>query len=366
VAVTITKVPSSGRELAGEVEHHPGLRVYRRVGLDAVAGQIAAGRLQDVAARVLAGEVVIQRDEVLGWHGIVPDQEHLLERWMGDAAAEVWPAMQGPGLPEIFPSHDDLPAWSLSTSKGDPMGYDALFRGVPGALRSALPGQVGLAVARRLGVPVVLSCPVAAACSTGLYALLEVADAIEDRRAAQGLAGTADGALPPWLFAGFSAMGVLCGEHQPGTSVAGGPSMKGSGFAPAAGAAVVGLSDRLLVDGWRLLAGVRLGDAGHETHFVDPRTLATALAGLWAVAPEPEAIVCHATGTLAGDAYERGVLDVGPWREVPRWCFKPRIGHTLGASGLVELAIAMAAPVRRIWKLGLGFGGHLAAVALER
>jgi len=32
----------------------------------------------------------------------------------------------------------------------------------------------------------------------------------------------------------------------------------------------------------------------------------------------------------------------------------------------VELAVAMQGSARRIWKLGLGFGGHLAAVAVGR
>jgi 3-oxoacyl-(acyl-carrier-protein) synthase len=46
---------------------------------------------------------------------------------------------------------------------------------------------------------------------------------------------------------------------------------------------------------------------------------------------------------------------------------KPAIGHTLGASGLVELAAAMHDPAaHRIWKLGMGFGGHLACVAVAR
>jgi 3-oxoacyl-(acyl-carrier-protein) synthase len=45
---------------------------------------------------------------------------------------------------------------------------------------------------------------------------------------------------------------------------------------------------------------------------------------------------------------------------------KPVIGHCLGASGAVELAVALEAPVKRLWKVSLGFGGHLAAVAVAR
>ena len=111
---------------------------------------------------------------------------------------------------------------------------------------------------------------------------------------------------------------------------------------------------------------MRLGDAGHETHFTDPRTLTYALDALWAAVPHPDLIITHGTGTAAGDAYEARGLDAGPWRQCERVSMKPIIGHCLGASGAVELASACHAPVQRLWKLSLGFGGHLAAVALVR
>jgi 3-oxoacyl-[acyl-carrier-protein] synthase-1 len=132
----------------------------------------------------------------------------------------------------------------------------------------------------------------------------------------------------------------------------------------AAGAGVIALVRGAAA--WRLVAGVRLGDAGHETHFVHPQTLTTALIALWEVQPEPDLIVTHLTGTALGDAYELAGLDAGPWRHVPRLVLKPLIGHTLGASGAVELALALNSPARRMWKLSLGFGGHLAAVAVAR
>jgi 3-oxoacyl-(acyl-carrier-protein) synthase len=77
-------------------------------------------------------------------------------------------------------------------------------------------------------------------------------------------------------------------------------------------------------------------------------------------------IVVHGTGTVAGDRYEKDGLDRGPWSQIPRIACKPLWGHALGASGAVELAAALEAPVNRLWKLSLGFGGHLAALALER
>ena len=289
----------------------------------------------------------------LGWGAPLPGPA---ETWLTEAvlAAAVAPWASIADLP-------GLPAWSVCTSKGDPMGLDP-FRQRPDLLVPSFPGALGGHLARHLGLGVHLSCPVVAACSTGLYALLAVADAIAQGRASRGLAGAADGALPPWLRAGFANLGVLAEAAPPDSTVAGGAAS--TGFAPVPGAGLVALADR--PGPWRLVAGVRLGDARHETHFSDPATLATALAALWEALPAPDLIVTHATGTAAGDRYEKAGLDLGPWRAAPRLACKPVWGHALGASGAVELAAALEAPVQRLWKLSLGFGGHLAAVALER
>jgi 3-oxoacyl-(acyl-carrier-protein) synthase len=211
-----------------------------------------------------------------------------------------------------------------------------------------------MTLARRLGIRQLLPVPIAAACSTGLYALLAAADLLEAETTTHGLAGASDACLTPLMLAGFAAMGVLCGEHAPG---------QGHGFAPAEGAGFAALSN---LGPWRLLAGVRLGDASHETQFRDPQTLESCLAALWQVLPNPQLIVVHGTGTAIGDTYEQRGLAAGPWSAAARLHCKPVIGHCLGASGLTELVLALEAPVERLWKISLGFGGHLAAVAVAR
>jgi hypothetical protein len=261
-----------------------------------------------------------------------------------EAAAAPWRAI-----------HDQpgLVACGLATSKGDPWAFTPLHAATAG------PGHVGAAVARQLQLGVHVPCAVAAACSTGLYSLLAGADWIANGSCSRALVGAVDGSLPDWLQAGFARMGVLCTDGDPRAGEGG-----SSGFVTAAGAGVIALVRGAAA--WRLVAGVRLGDAGHETHFVHPQTLTTALTALWEVQPEPDLIVTHLTGTALGDAYELAGLDAGPWRHVPRLVLKPLIGHTLGASGAVELALALHSPARRMWKLSLGFGGHLAAVAVAR
>lgn len=284
------------------------------------------------------------------WHGLLPEgiaPADSLHALLHAATVHPWAAVAG-GC--------GLPAWGLSTSKGDPWAF------TPAAAATAGPGHLGARIARDLGIGVYVPCATAAACSTGLYSLLACADRIADGTCDRGVAGAADGALPDWLEAGFARLGVLCGSTAP-TAFTG----AGTGFAPAAGAGAIALARASGIAGtWQLRAGVRLGDAGHETHFVDPWTLTSALEALWAALPHPDLIVAHATGTTLGDAYEQAGLDAGPWRDCPRLVLKPLIGHTLGASGAVELAIALEAPVQRLWKLSLGFGGHLAGVAVER
>jgi hypothetical protein len=249
-------------------------------------------------------------------------------------------------------------AVAFGDPKGDCPRWQAWLAGdARGDFAGMWAGGVEARLARALGVPASRwPCPVAAACSTGLIAVLAAADLIERGACVAGLAGAADAGLTPLVVAGFSALGVLCGETRPDGA--------GSGFAPAEGAGAVGLV-RGDAGAWRLRAGFRAADASHPTRCADVGVLVAGLAGLWRCGA-PDAIVVHGTGTAAGEAYERAALDAGPWREVPRVACKAVLGHHLGASAAVELAVALEIPVRRVWKISQGFGGHVAGVALER
>lgn len=325
---------------------------YRRVALTGWDCHLAVGDAAAAWQAVAAGRSSLVR-EGSGWGApLAGPAVDWLEDATRAAARRPWASIADRSGPI---------AWSVCTSKGDPMGLDP-NRKRPDLLVRSFPGALGGHLARHLGLGIHLPLPVVAACSTGPYAVLAVADAIEQGRATRGLAGAADGALPPWLRAGFANLGVLAGAMEPATTVAGGATS--TGFAPVPGAGLIALADT--PGPWRLVAGVRLGDAGHETHFTDPRTLTAALEALWSVLPDPAMIVVHGTGTVAGDRYEKEGLDRGPWNQIPRIACKPLWGHALGASGAVELAASLEAPVDRLWKLSLGFGGHLAALALER
>lgn len=327
-----------------------GMRRYERVALVAWDCLSVAGDASAAWAACVAATDVLQCDQQLGWHGrvaLTAGPGRML-RLAAVAARRPWQAIATLG--------GDL-ALGMSTSKGDPELLERILHGEHHLLVAALPGQLTPQLAGILGCGPYQSAAVAAACSTGLYAMLECADRIEEGRCARALAGAADLSLTPLLTAGFRALGVLCGQRRPQAFAS------PTGFAPAEGAGVIALAHE---GPWRLVASVRLGDARHETEFRDPATLQRALSGLWQAAPAPELIITHGTGTANGDAYERRGLDDGPWATTPRLHCKPVLGHCLGASAAVELAAGLEAPVKRLWKLGLGFGGHLAAIAVER
>ncbi len=311
---------------------------YQRVSIRAWSAISAAGDSQSTWRAVENRRRALTCDPTWGWQGTCgADQETL-----GLLAAQAVPLPRG------------RLAVGIGTSKGALAQHAA--SGMP-IWTAAFPGAVSMRIAWRLQLGEHQPCACAAACSTGLACLLAGADLIERGQADAALVGATEASLTPLVMAGFRNAGVLCGMTPPQAFAA------PTGFAPAEGAAAFALCS----DGpWRLVAGVRLGDAGHETQFTDPRTLTTALCALWQALPEPDLIACHATGTAAGDAYEQAGLDHGPWSSIPRWCAKPYIGHALGASGAVELAAVLHSGAKRLWKLSLGFGGHLVAIAIQR
>lgn len=323
---------------------------YQAVAVAAWDCLVGAGDARAAWVACTNGTPHLRHSPEIGWHGVVDDAgDHgRLQTIAIRAARPPWRAVQ---------HFSGMPAFIVGTSKGDPRLFTEALSGRPGALIEAIPGMLGGHVAAALGIGTHLGAAPSAACSTGLYAVLAAADLIEAGTCSHALAGAADCALEPWLIAGFRALGVLTGDVPPQAfSVA-------TGFAPAEGAGFLALAG---AGPWRLLGGVRLGDASHPTRCEDPATLGGCLQALWDILPEPDLIVTHGTGTLSGDAYESAGLNQGPWRTATRMNMKPVIGHCLGASGAVELAVALEAPVKRLWKVSLGFGGHLAAVAVAR
>jgi len=330
---------------------HGAAVVYTRVAITDWSARSAAGDAGETWTAVAAGRSALVEDPDLGPCGRAVPADLAGPQRMDRLIADTCSGDLLAGLGER-----GLPAIAFSASKGDTGAW--LPPNPPQAIWQRGPGQQAAAVVRRAGLRSYLDLQPVAACSTGLYAVLAAADALEYGRAQRALAGAADASLQDLLVAGFRSLGVL--PRDPGGA--------GPGFAIGEGCGALRLEadPRPAAGTWRLTAGVRLGDASHETRCADPAVLEACLAALWHSAPEPELIVLHGTGTRAGDAYEHGGLDRGPWQHCPRVACKPVIGHCLGASATVELAAALEADAARLWKLSLGFGGHVAGVALER
>jgi hypothetical protein len=187
--------------------------------------------------------------EVAAGHSVPVSEEGDLFTLLADAGRKPW---------KILQAYPGPLAWGVATSKGDPWAF------TPAQAATAGPGHLGARLARSFGIGIHVPCATAAACSTGLYSLLACADRLADGTCSRAMAGAADGLLPPWLHAGFAQLGVLA---------TGTPSAfdgRGTGFVPAPGAGMLALVRGAAP--WRLVAGVRIGDAGHETHFIDPGT----------------------------------------------------------------------------------------------
>jgi hypothetical protein len=344
----IVLVPSLSIMIGLRVPDLP-LHRYARVALARWSASSSAGGAA-ASWEALAGErCCLEHDPHWGYLGRCHSAcaGDLLAAARSEASAP-WQSIAGTG---------GLPAWSISSSKGSLGDLQ-----VPGRMLLGLPGMMGPRLAQELRVPSYVPCPVAAACASGLYGLLAVADTIERGQCSHGLAGAIDCNLTPLVLAGFASLGVSCGEHRP-QSLLCSPTAPCRGFAPAEGLAFAALASE---GPWRLLAGLRISDGRTATRGEDPAVLAECLAVMWQQLPHPQAILCHATGTAAGDAYELAAVESGAWGALPRLVYKPWIGHSLGASGLVELAATCSSPLASFWQISLGFGGHVAVVALER
>lgn len=243
----------------------------------------------------------------------------------------------------------------------------------------------------------------AAACATGLHSVILGAELIRDGVADVVLAGSAECTRNPLPLAGFYNMGALSSElcrpfHR-----------DRSGFNAGEGAAVFVLesSEHAVARRARVLGILSGWDYRSEAYHVtaiEPgagtaetavrRTLAKAG---WR-AHEVDYINAHGTGTPLNDKAESEMIErifgnPTPWVS----SLKGHVGHLLGASASVELALTLIAldqgyipptarldcpdpafrvrfvppgglkqHIQRFLKFSLGFGGHVAIVAIER
>lgn len=246
-------------------------------------------------------------------------------------------------------------------------------------------------------------CPVAA-CATGTVAVIRAAELIRTGECSVVIAGSADASLHPAVIAAFHRLGVLAtGENA--ARLCRPFDAARTGFVPGEGAGALilesaeharsrGAEPSVLVRG-----GILLTDPTGITQVDDSgEVVAEALTRVSRAVPGY--VNVHGTGTEQNDTAETSGMRMA-WKAAthfPLWSgFKGALGHTLGAAGSLETALTVLAlqtgyypgttglevaaegspsgcitdrvlntSVSTATKLSLGFGGHVAALALER
>ncbi len=291
------------------------------------------------------------------------------------------------------------------------------WSGASGELRSAAgewlwasPSTPAAVVAAVLGLQQAAVCPVAA-CATGLASVAYGAELVGRGECDVAVVGSSDVSLHPLLLAGYRRMGVLArGFNDPAEAVR--PfDCRRNGFLVGEGAAVLVLES--LEQAVKRDARIYAEWVGHGW--------TTDCSGLVSLDSNPEPLVylvqrlleqngvepsqlgllnLHGTATVQNDRYEAVALQQVLGNAVNHsWAFaaKGALGHLLGATGSVELALtalalheqvvpptvnlseqdevchlrfatdsAQPARFRYALKLSLGFGGHLMAALLRR
>jgi 3-oxoacyl-[acyl-carrier-protein] synthase II len=251
---------------------------------------------------------------------------------------------------------------------------------------------------------------VVAACASGTQAIGEAARAVRDDLADVVLAGGTEAWVTEIGLISFAVLGALS-KWEGDPAAASRPFDKDrSGFVPAEGAAVLVIEERgaALGRGAEILAEVSgYASTNDAYHLVAPdpqghgaaECIRLAMVDAQVSAHQIDYVNAHGTGTIRGDVSETRALRLGLGEEatrVPISATKSMIGHSMGASGALEVIACVEtlrsgqihptinldtpdaecdldyvphqprkATVRTVLKNSFGFGGHNACLVLS-
>lgn len=338
---------------------------------------------------------------------------HLLDPFIQYAVAAAGEAIQMAGFE---PEHADLfrIAISVSSSKGGVHTIDRFkerFVKHPSAILGAriyantVPNFGAQWIARRWKIQGPAKCFVAA-CATGTVAVTEGARMVSDGTADYCVAGASDASVVPVLLAAYRNMKALSRQERMRPF-----DKRRDGFMVGEGAGIVFLEtlESAKARGAKIfgeiLGGAYGSDATDALHFNRAgdglaRALGKALADQKMEVEDIDYINLHGTATVLGDLYETEQIKKAFGRKafrVPMSSIKGATGHMLGASGAVEVIAtllamqeslipptlglempdpacdldytpltARAAKIDRAISLSMGFGGHIAVLALGK
>ncbi len=238
------------------------------------------------------------------------------------------------------------------------------------------PAAVGDVIARHFGFAPGTHTSVAA-CASGLHALHRARMQLQSGECRRAIVLAADASLHPLLEGSFDRLGLLAPRDSSGARWCEPFSAAGAGFFLSEAAAALAISADPPAHGPHIMIEQTwLGaDAGHLLA-IDSRT-ASLHEGLNICCNQKhiDFIHAHATGT-AHDAYEQAAIrDCAPGAD----CFSSKywLGHSLGAAGMVSLALSALCHSRgrtltgqslpnhsRSATIAQGFGGHIGIATL--
>lgn len=340
-------------------------------------------------------------------HGV-----HILDPFIQYAVASAGEALQNANFE---PEHVDLyrVGISVSSSKGGMHTLDRFgdrLRKNPSAILGArifansVPNFGAQWIARRWNINGPAKCYIAA-CATGTVAVAEGACMVREGVVDYCLAGASDASIVPVLLAGYHNMKALARDTIK-------PFDKNrSGFMVGEGAGVVLLEtlESAKARGARIygeILGWAYGNEGvNPLHFEDKedalkRTLDELMHKTHLKPSDIDYLNLHGTGTVHGDRYETSQIKKSfgkAAKHISMSATKSITGHLLGASGAVEIIASLIAmeegfvpptihlehpdpecdldytPLKAKSKkintavsVSMGFGGHVAAIALRK
>jgi len=217
-----------------------------------------------------------------------------------------------------------------------------------------------------------------AACASGVFALHQAAQAIWRGEIARAVVIAADASLHPLFEGSFARLGVLAPLDEDGNRRCDPFAEEGRGFFLSEAAAAVVLEAEPTNAPLGFLESTWLGGDGAHLIAADPRadSLRRGLAASIADA-NPAFIHAHAPGT-AHDAHELAAIRAVAGDAPHVFSSKRYLGHSLGAAGLVSVALSALCHHHRQTLAGepipdrstsltiaQGFGGHLGIVRLR-
>jgi 3-oxoacyl-[acyl-carrier-protein] synthase II len=245
------------------------------------------------------------------------------------------------------------------------------------AQRVALgPADIGCTIANALGLKSAIHTSIAA-CSSGLHAFHRALRSVEFGETDRALVIAADASHHDLFEASFERLGVLASPDSDGCRRCRPFDRQGDGFIVSEAAAAILIERAMPNDNRVRVARSIIAADSTGLIAIDPAGDSLAQTLIGAVRGVPLHFVhAHATGT-AHDAIEVAAIRTAG-HEAPIVSSKRWIGHSLGAAGLVALALSHRAhcestlwdgkplpPHSRSLTISQGFGGHIAAVVLE-